>query len=515
MDYYWANQYGHDNFANNIQAVSSDNQDNIICFTHFNTSFTIDETQLNAEDGDDLLVFVVNEDGDTEWYLSDGGLGNQIAQEVACDNDGNIYLMGKFSGNLNFGGESFTSNGSFDMYLIKLNTTGELQWVKTFGGPNSESFESLNIHNGKINIVGRYYNFTILENDTIWGVDGTDFFASQFDLNGNLLQYVTFGGESVDYVSDVTADNMGNIYIAGDFYQNLQIGEELLEVEDMLGIYLLKLNSNLEVVWLYQPEGSDLKPGVKISCDSDGNITMAGNFSGNISFDNTQLQTADFDEDIYVAYFSSNGDFDWAKRFYSTSMESVIAFEMDRTGEIYISGHYLNHIHFNEVVIEYNLCCGDPEIFFVKLDEEGEVLNHSQLTGERSGLQDMHVPEVNQVILTGQFSEHFQMGDIELNSPTSYNVFLTYYKDDTWLFTENRKSQTDFLLNTVSNNTFQLTNLPLNAEIQVYNSNGMLIEQISSNHSSLSLGQNWMKGFYLIQILPKDTHPIGLKVLKL
>lgn len=515
MDYYWANQYGHDGFANNIQAVTSDNQNNIFCFTHFNTSFTVDGQQYDSEDGDDLLVFAINEDGETEWALSGGGTSNQIAQEIACDNDGNVYLMGKFSGHLSFGGEDFESNGSFDMYLIKLNSNGVVQWVKTYGGPNSESFESLSIHGSKINVVGRYYNYTILENDTVWGVDGTDFFVSQFDLEGNLLQYVTFGGESVDYVSDVASDNLGNLYITGDFYQNLHIGDQVLEAGDMLGVYLLKLDSNLELVWLYQPDGSDLKPGVKVSCDSEGNLAIAGNFSGEVSFGNTDLQTADFDEDIYVAYFNPDGDLQWAKRFYSASMESVNAFELDRVGDVYISGHYLDHIHFNDIVIQYNLCCGDPEIFFVKLSGEGEVINHSQLTGERSRLQDMYVPEINQVILAGQFSEHFQVGDIELNSPTSYNVFLTYYKDDTWLVTENTERNNEFVLNTVSKNSFQLTNLTVGTQVRVYNSNGQLVTRISAVDNNMSVGEDWDNGFYMIQIIPDNEVPVGLKVLKL
>lgn len=515
MNYYWAEQFGNDSYANDIEAVTSDNQNHIICFTHFEDSFDVGNNQFDAEDGDDLLVFSVNEDGNTDWAFSDGGMDDQTAQEVACDEDGNIYLMGKFANHMSFAGEELTSNGSFDMYLIKLNALGETQWVKSFGGPNSESFEAMFVHGNKINLVGRFYDYTILENDTIWGVDGTDFFASQFDLDGNLIQYVSFGGESVDYVRDVTADNLGNIYIAGDFYQNLQIGEETLETGDMLGLYLLKLNSNLDVVWVYQPLGSDLKPGVKISCNASGELAMAGTFSGNITFDNIQLQTADFDEDIYLAYFTPEGDIQWAKRFYSSSMESVKALAMDRMGDLYISGHYLDHIHFNDLVIHYNLCCGDPEIFFVKLNEEGEVVNYSQLTGERTNLKDMYVPEVNQVILAGKFSEHLQIGDLELNSPTSYNVYLAYYKDDTWLSVPDTKTAQTYLVNSISDQSFQLQNLPQDSEIKVYNINGQLMEQNQVNINSLNMGENWQKGFYLIQIYPKYESPIGLKVLKM
>ncbi len=514
MNYYWANQYGHDNYTNNIESVTSDGQNNIIGFTHYNTFFTIEGNQFEAADGDDLLVFAIDEYGDYQWAISDGGQGNQIAQEVVCDSEGNIYLMGKFSAQLSFQGEAFESNGSFDMFIIKLNSSGDKIWAKTFGGPNSESFQSIHIQQNKINVVGRYYNYTVLQNDTIWGIDGTDFFAAQLNLDGELLNYVTFGGASVDMVTDVAADNWGNIYITGDFYQNLQIGEQTFEVGDQLGIYILKLNSNLEVDWAYQVEGSDLKPGVKLVCEPSGNLAIAGNFSGQVSFENTNLQTADFDEDIYVAYFTSTGEFEWAKRFYSSSMEDVTALAMDQLGHVYLSGHYLNHIHFNEVLIQYNLCCGDSEIYFVKLDETGEVLDANQLTGERSHLKDMYVPEINQVLLVGQFSEHFEVGDLELESPNSYNSFVVYYKDDTWLLSKEEEKPLVYLESNVSSDLFRLQQLPKDTYLHVYNSNGQLLESIEAKSGNIKIGENWGSGFYILQLISPQTESIGLKVLK-
>jgi hypothetical protein len=515
MNYYWAQQYGHDNYTNNIEAVTSDYQNHIICFTHFNSFFTVNGNQFEAGAGDDLLVFVVNEYGEFQWALSDGGEGDQLAQEVVCDNEGNVYLMGKFSEHLSFAGDTFESNGSYDMYIIKLNASGEKIWVKTFGGPNSESFQSINIHENKINVVGRYYNYTVLQNDTIWGVDGTDFFVAQLDLDGELLNYVTFGGESVDMVSDVAADNLGNIYLTGDFYQSLQIGEETFETGALLGVYVLKLNANLDIVWAYQLDGSDLKPGVKIVCDPYGNMALAGSFSGQVAFENTNLQTADFDEDIYVAYFSADGEFEWAKRFYSSSMEDVTALSMDSFGHVYLSGHYLNHIHFNEVVIQYNLCCGDSEIYLVKLDDAGEVLDANQMTGERSHLKDMFVPEINQVILVGQFSEHFAVGNLELESPNSYNGFLVYYKDDTWLSVDEWTSSTNYIESNISSDYFRLQHLPADIVLNIYNSNGQLIEAIQDPSEHIILGENWENGIYIIQFISPQTEPLGLKVLKL
>jgi hypothetical protein len=109
-------------------------------------------------------------------------------------------------------------------------------------------------------------------------------FVAQFNLNGELDRFATFGGESVDKINDMAVDNDGNIYIAGEFYQNLQFGNQLLEAGDYLGLYLVKLDQNFDPIWVFQPLGNDLKPGVKLACDLLGRVALAGNFSGSISF---------------------------------------------------------------------------------------------------------------------------------------------------------------------------------------------------------------------------------------
>lgn len=515
MNFYWAQQFGNDSNANNIKSIASDNRDNIIAFTDFEGDFDVDGMTYTA-DGSDLLVFSLNEEGLPSWVIAEGGPGNQIAQEVHCDLDGNVYIMGKFNSSILLNGVVHESNGVFDMYLVKYTNSGDFVWAKTFGGPNSESIETMKIKQNHIYLGGRFYNYTILDTDTVYSVDGTDVFISKMNLDGDFLNTISIGGESVDMISSIDVDVYGHVFIAGDFYQNIQFGETSFEAGEMLGLYMAKYDEHLNLDWAYQFEGDDLRPGLMLSLDSESEITVAGSFSSELNFNTIQLVTNDFDEDLFVAHFSTDGEIDWAHRFYSNSMESVIGLKVDRFGNSYITGHYLDHIHFNELVIQYNLCCGDPEIFFVKLDKLGEVVNANQLTGERSGVATMAVPEVNQVILAGHFSEEFNIGDIVLHSPTSYNVFITYYKDDTWLG-ENIASD-DNHINIYPNpfkSSFRIKDLNEDCQISIYNENGLLIQKIHNQDAELHLGHDWSSGFYMIQILNLKGEYSSYKFLKL
>lgn len=357
MNFTWAKQFGSDNVSNDLQALASDNQDHVFAFTHYEHEFDIDGINYTSEGGLDLLLYSINEEGSVDWVLSDGGEDDQYAQKVACDDDGNVYIIGVFSNSMTLNDIEYHSNGAFDMFLAKYSNEGEYLWCQVFGGPNSESLISLEVKNNRVFVAGRFYDYTIIQGDTIRSFAGTDSFISRFNLEGDLLNYMTVGGESVDMVSDLAVDNNSNIYIAGDFYNNIHLSEDVTyEAGDYLGLYVAKYDNNFDLVWAYQPIGIDLKPGIKLDVSNDQRCVISGMFSADIHFGNTQFNTQPSDEDIFMASFTEDGSIDWVQRFFSNSMDNIIDVEMDQSGDVYIAGHYLGDIDFNGLILNYSLC---------------------------------------------------------------------------------------------------------------------------------------------------------------
>lgn len=516
MEYYWAKQYGHNDYPSDIKSITSDNLNQIIAFSDFDTEFTVEGDNYIAEDGSDLILFVVDEHGNYEWSLSGGGPDDQIAQEVHCDVDGNIYIMGKFNSQMSLGGQIATSNGSFDMFIAKYLSNGDFVWLKTFGGPNSESIETMTIKNDLILIGGRYYDYTILDNDTLFSQDGTDIFIAKMDLNGNFTDMMTAGGASVDKVSAVDMDAYGNVYAVGDFYQNIIFGDETFEAGDALGLYMIRLNSNLELDWAYQFEGSDMRSNTKLAVSSDGSITVGGVFSSNLSIGEEEFTTADFDEDIFVANFSNSGEVNWSRHYFSHSMEGIESLKVDRVGNTYITGHFLGDINFGETSLIYNLCCGYLEVYFVKINADGEVVDASQLTGETARINTMAVPETNQVILAGLFYDDFVIEDITMNSPESFNVYLAYLKDDTWLSVDDSFNEAKVnIAPSPFDQSFKVSGLDGAQQILVHNEYGQLIESLEVNSFQKQLGENWSTGIYIMTITYESGQSSQKKVIKM
>lgn len=516
MEYYWAKQYGNDDYPNDIESITSDNLNNIIAFSHFDTEFTIEGNNYIAEDGSDLILFAVDEHGNFEWSMAGGGIDDQVAQEVHCDVEGNIYIMGKFKSQISLGGQEELSNGTFDMFIAKYQSNGDFVWLKTFGGPNSESIETMKIKNDVILIGGRFYDYTILDNDTLFSQDGTDIFIAKMNLDGEFTNVMTAGGASVDKVSGVDMDISGNVYAVGDFYQNIVFGDETFEAGDALGLYMIRLNSNLELNWAYQFEGNDMRPNTKLAVSSDGSITVGGVFSSSVSIGEEDYITEDFDEDIFVANFTNTGEVNWSRHYFSHSMEGIESLKVDRVGNTYITGHYLDHINFGEISLTYNLCCGYLEVYFVKINENGEVVDASQLTGETARIKTMTVPETNQVILAGRFYDDFTIEDITMNSPVSFNVYLAYFKDDTWLSFDDSVNEGQInVFPSPFKEYFNISGLKDAQQILIHNEYGQLVESLEVNSFQKQLGENWGSGIYFMTITYESGFSNLQKVIKM
>jgi len=152
-------------------------------------------------------------------------------RDIADDSDGNIIIGGTFEDpiDLDPGDEVMEVSpvGRNDVYLCKLDPSGNLMWAKTWGSSESwasNSFYHLGVDpRGNIVVTGTYE--TPMDFDPGPGeyiLDAYGFpleYVSKFDPAGNLLWVFTYGSVTSygHAVSDLMIDEYGYIYIVGDF----------------------------------------------------------------------------------------------------------------------------------------------------------------------------------------------------------------------------------------------------------------------------------------------------------
>lgn len=191
--------------------------------------------------------------------------------------------------------ETLTSLGNCDAYILKLDNEGNFTWVKQFGGYDVVTAKSLAVdYENNVVTTGYFEGAIDFENQNqIFTTEGSkDAFVNKLDEDGNLIWAKTFGGTAYDAAYAVSIDSLNSILITGGFSETVDFDpSELVHNLSSRGsqdIFIQKLNANGDLEWVNQIGGFNLETGYAIDVDVFGNSIIAGAFQGIINF-NTNL----------------------------------------------------------------------------------------------------------------------------------------------------------------------------------------------------------------------------------
>lgn len=162
--------------------------------------------------GNDAFAVKLNSAGVLQWNTFLGGAGTDTGNAVKVDSSGNIYFIGKSTAGWGSPVRAYTSN--LDMFIVKLNTSGALQWNTFLGGTGNEGGSALIVNGSNLYVVD--------DTDASWGTpvvpytSGNEAFVAKLTAsNGNFLWNSFLGGSGDQYAYDLAMDGSGNLYIAG------------------------------------------------------------------------------------------------------------------------------------------------------------------------------------------------------------------------------------------------------------------------------------------------------------
>ncbi len=175
----------------------------------------------------DAFLIKFNAMGNLQWQRTWGGAGAQLGWSVALDNSGNVYVTGHT--------ESFGS-GHYDVFLLKFDPSGSLQWQRIWGGKGYDVGYSVGVgSSGNVYVAGSTSSF---------GAGGSDAFLLKFDPSGNLLWQRTWGGSYADSAYALTIDSNENIYVTGQTSSYGYGAHCQLEFGPCSNVFLLKFSAS-------------------------------------------------------------------------------------------------------------------------------------------------------------------------------------------------------------------------------------------------------------------------------
>lgn len=299
-----------------------------------------------------------------QWAKGMGGPYLDVAYSIKTDAAGNVYTTGIYGGTADFdpgpGVYNLTAvGGNSDVFISKLDASGNFLWAKSIGGYSVESVVSLNFdHLGNPVISGTFAS-PVVDFDPGVGVfylntTSSDAYILKLDPQGDFINAIAYGGAGAPFCNDFCFDSIGNIYLTGSFFNTADFDPGVATVNRTsvgnTDIFVLKLDSLWNYQWVrtFGGPGSDI--GNDITIDSTGNILIAGEFEGTVDFQpgpGTFNLSSQGDVDAFLALYTNTGFLTSALRFGGGGYDVSSKIATDPTGSIYLLGTFTGSVDFD------------------------------------------------------------------------------------------------------------------------------------------------------------------------
>jgi hypothetical protein len=389
--------------------------------------------------GYDAFILKLDPNGNFLWANHTSGSANVEGKGIALDPSGNIYTIGEFYTNADFGtgpgAVNLTSQGDFDIYIQKLDNNGVIQWIKQIGGSQGQFSTSIAVDvSGNVHFTGGFYGSPDFDpgagTQILSSSGGEDIYIAKLNTNGDHVWSKKIGGSGWDQGTAITTDANGNVYTTGYFTETIDFDPGAavsnLTNDQSNNAFVSKLDVNGDFVWAKGLGGTsistDYGKGKGIAIDLNENVFVIGEFEGTIDFDpnaGVQNYSSAGSRDIFVEKFSSNGDLDWVNVIGNSDEQNASSIVLDNAGAIYIAGYFEGVIDVDPSPSNYSLTSAGSRDFFVENFDANGNMNFAVHFGGTSydWVNSLALDNANNIHLAGSFNDvvDFDPGPDTLN----------------------------------------------------------------------------------------------------
>lgn len=315
-----------------------------------------------------ILKFDANDQ--LQWQKTYGGSLDDRGNDIIETSDGGYAILGySFSNN-----DDVSNNaGLQDYWIVKLNTSGNILWEKSFGYQGADSGISLIETNDQGFLITGILDVTASggEGNTQRTANrhaGGDYWALKLDISGNLEWSRYFGGNFTDTPYGVVQTEDNGFIIAGSS------DSEDTDISGNIGTYdfwVIKISSSGDLVWEKSFGGSQIDEARAIIKSGDGNYIIAGDTRSN---DNDVSQTKGA-ADLWLIKISPTGNLIWEKTIGGSNFDVARAIENSQNNGFIISGSSRS----SDIDVSENK--GQNDAWILKTDNNGNLLWETTVGG--------------------------------------------------------------------------------------------------------------------------------------
>ncbi|MFN3194899.1 MAG: choice-of-anchor D domain-containing protein [Chlorobiota bacterium] len=291
-------------------------------------SASIDGDKTSHYGSNDYWILEIDNIGDLIWEKSYGGTSYDMAMSVYKTNDGGVIVAGNTGSD---DGDITNYKGQGDCWVIKLSSSGEIEWQKIYGGSFKDKCFSIIETNENDYILAA--NSQSIDGDvTNSEHKAPDYWVVRLDSKGEIIWENSFGGDEAEIPSKIIQTIDGGFCLAGSTWSD---DRDITNFKGKSDYWITKLDLNGKLEWQKTFGGSGYDMAASVLQTYDQGFIIGGHSESK----DKDVQTPIDDYDSWLVKVSKNGEYEWQKTYGHKKNQYVSSVIQDRDGNFLISGY--------------------------------------------------------------------------------------------------------------------------------------------------------------------------------
>jgi len=313
-------------------------------------------TESYGSSSADLLIVKFNSAGSVQWAKAVGGTSHDYGYSVVRTSDSGFVVAGETG---SFGA------GSYDLFLVKFNSSGSVQWAKAVGGTDYDE--------GYLVIQTSDSGFVVAGETGSFGAGSYDLFLVKFNSSGSVQWAKAVGGTNSDHGESVIETSDSGFVVAGHT-QSFGAGSD--------DVFLVKFNSSGSVQWAKAVGGRRFDMGHLVIQTSDSGLVVAG-------------RTYSYGGNLFLLKFNSSGSLQWAKAVGGTNWDAGYSVVQTSDSGFVVAGR------------TQSFGAGSYDLFLVKFNSSGSVQWAKAVGGTNDDAGHSVIQTSNSGLVVAGYTESF------------------------------------------------------------------------------------------------------------
>ncbi|MEJ6622710.1 MAG: hypothetical protein QNL93_12250 [Opitutae bacterium] len=410
-----------------ISSINSSPDANYLIGGTFSGSVNLGQNILTGQGQKDGFVGVLSLDGSINRSIHLVSKGELSISSTVFGTEGDIYIIGDYTNNLQVGPFSIKSSGGRDLFVVQWSQNGALKNLTSIGGSSNEYFKQAFFYEDSLLLSGQFDGTFSHGSHSIKSRGGKDGFIMEVPkIDVSSISWLqSFGGNEDDQVDGLGVSSSGKIFLAGSYQGISSFGKISHQSVGLYDCFVGELDRQGAWLNIYSGGGTGQDQINGFFIQKENRIMIAGNFRNSIKWGNRKVES-NGKQDGFIAVLTDNGNCVSLNGYGGTGNDSIDSIQGNNV-QTYFAGSFSNEIKLGETLFS---TVGKRDSYIALLNTNGSlVIDAKQMGGEGEDIIEFTGSSMADHLLTTGISSGVIGSDglISAVPSSSFNSYVSLF----------------------------------------------------------------------------------------